>query len=69
MSRAGWSRGSGGEWTFTPDGDGTVVRWTYEFKPLQGCLPLVRLGLAPAWKQYMARGLSGAITEVERQRR
>jgi hypothetical protein len=22
-----------GEWTFTPDGDGTVIRWTYEFKP------------------------------------
>jgi hypothetical protein len=22
-----------GEWTFTPDGDGSVARWTWEFKP------------------------------------
>ena len=25
-----------GEWTFTPDGEGTVIRWTYEFKPRRG---------------------------------
>ena len=22
-----------GEWTYTPDGSGTVIRWTYDFKP------------------------------------
>jgi hypothetical protein len=25
-----------GKWTFTPDGTGHVIRWTYEFKPLPG---------------------------------
>ncbi len=25
-------RGVRGEWTFTPDGEGTLIRWTYEFK-------------------------------------
>src|SRR3954471_7613332 len=25
-----------GEWTFSPDGQGTLIRWTYEFKPLPG---------------------------------
>lgn len=25
-----------GEWNFNPDGDGTLLRWTYEFKPLPG---------------------------------
>jgi hypothetical protein len=42
-----------GEWTFTPDGDGTLIRWTYEFKPLDGRHILVRRGLAPLWRHYM----------------
>lgn len=25
-----------GEWTFTPDGVGTMLRWTYEFQPRPG---------------------------------
>ena len=25
-----------GEWSFLPDGAGTMIRWTYEFKPLPG---------------------------------
>ena len=30
------TEGVHGEWTFTPDGNSTVIRWTYEFKPLPG---------------------------------
>jgi Polyketide cyclase / dehydrase and lipid transport len=37
-----------GEWTFTPDGNGTMIRWTYEFKPLRGRYFLVRRALAPS---------------------
>lgn len=55
-----------GEWTFTPDGEGTLVRWTYEFQSRRARLPLVRFVLAPAWRHYMARGLAAAIAEVER---
>jgi len=42
-----------GEWTFTPDGSGTVIRWTYEFKPLRRRYWLIRHVLAPLWRHYM----------------
>ena len=46
-----------GEWTFTPDGSGTVIRWTYEFKPLRRRYWLVRYVLAPLWRYYMQAGV------------
>lgn len=49
-----------GEWTFTPDGEGTVIRWTYEFKPRGGRYFLVRRGLAPFWRRYMQAGVDAA---------
>lgn len=45
-------RGIRGEWTFTPDGDDTVVRWTYEFLPRAGRVALVRAILGPLWTRY-----------------
>lgn len=42
-----------GEWTFAPDGEGTLIRWSYEFKPLPGRRLLLRRGLAPLWRRYM----------------
>lgn len=54
-----------GEWTFTPDGEGTLIRWTYEFKPLPGRGPLVRQALAPAWRRYMIDGLNKAAQVAE----
>lgn len=56
-----------GEWTFTPDGTSTMIRWTYEFKPRVGRFALVRGGLAPLWSRYMSRGLAGAVDETEKQ--
>jgi hypothetical protein len=47
-----------GEWTFTPDGEGTLFRWTYEFKPRRGRYLLVRRGLAPLWRHYMQAGIA-----------
>jgi hypothetical protein len=54
-----------GEWTFTPDGDGTVIRWTYEFKPLGGRYFLVHRGLAPLWRRYMQAGVEAAARVAE----
>jgi len=54
-----------GEWTFTPDGEGTLIRWTYEFKPLPGRGPLVRQALAPAWRRYMIDGVNKAAQVAE----
>jgi hypothetical protein len=54
-----------GEWTFTPDGNGTVIRWTYEFKPLRGRKVLVRSGLAPLWRRYMQASLEAAARVAE----
>jgi hypothetical protein len=55
-----------GEWTFTPDGDGTVIRWTYEFKPRRGRMAVVRSGLAPLWRHYMQASLEAAARVAER---
>jgi hypothetical protein len=60
--------GIGGEWTFTPDRDGTVIRWTYEFKPLPGRSALVRLGVAPLWRRYMQAAIDAAARIAEQQR-
>jgi hypothetical protein len=40
-----------GEWTFTPEGDGTLIRWAYESKALPRCLFLLRRIIAPLWKR------------------
>ena len=54
-----------GEWTFTPDGRGTLIRWTYEFKPKRGRRLLLRLGLAPLWRRYMRAALEAAAKVTE----
>jgi hypothetical protein len=58
-----------GEWTFTPDGGDTLIRWTYEFKPLPHRLFLLRWIVAPLWKQYMQAGVEGSARGAERIRR
>jgi hypothetical protein len=55
-----------GEWTFTPDGDGTVIRWTYEFKPLPGRVFLLRRIVGPLWRSYMVDGVIGSARAAER---
>ena len=54
-----------GEWTFTPDGCGAVIRWTYEFKPLRRRSWLVRHVLAPLWRHYMQAGVEAAARVAE----
>lgn len=55
-----------GEWTFTPDGAGTLIRWTYEFKPLPGRRFLLKNIVAPFWRQYMIEGVEGSAKAAER---
>ena len=55
-----------GHWlAFTPDGSGTVIRWTYEFKPLRRRYWLVRHLLAPLWRHYMQAGVEAAARVAE----
>jgi Polyketide cyclase / dehydrase and lipid transport len=49
-----------GEWTFTPDQAGTLIRWSYEFKPLDRRRIFVRFALAPLWRRYMQRAVQAA---------
>jgi hypothetical protein len=56
-----------GEWTFTPDRDGTVIRWTYEFKPRPLRRSLIRLALAPLWRPYMRAALEAAARVAEQE--
>lgn len=54
-----------GEWTFAPDGDGTLIRWTYEFKPLRGRIFILKSVIAPLWKRYMIEGVNGSAKAAE----
>jgi hypothetical protein len=59
-------KGVRGEWTFSPDGDGTLIRWTYEFKPLPGRMFLLRRIVAPLWRRYMQQGVERSARGAER---
>lgn len=54
-----------GEWTFTPNGHGTLIRWNYEFKPRDGRTALIRRVLAPLWRRYMQAAVDTAGHIVE----
>jgi hypothetical protein len=55
-----------GEMTFTPDGNGTLIRWTYEFKPLPRRAFLLRRIVVPLWRQYMQAGIERTAHAAER---
>jgi len=55
-----------GEWTMTPDGAGSMVRWSYGFYPLPGRFWLVRWVIAPMWRRYARRALAAAVRVAER---
>lgn len=55
-----------GEWTMTPDGTGSIVRWTYAFFPRPGRGWIVRWLLSPLWRRYATQGLAAAVATVER---
>jgi hypothetical protein len=54
-----------GEWNFNPDGDGTLIRWTYEFKPLPGRRWILAGPFRPLWRRYMQAALARCVQVVE----
>jgi hypothetical protein len=54
-----------GEWTFTPDGARSLIRWTYSFFPRPGRALLVRWGVVPLWRHYAAATLGKAANAVD----
>ncbi|WP_020116207.1 SRPBCC family protein [Streptomyces canus] len=57
-----------GEFDVNPDGDGTLSRWTYEFKPLPGRRWILAGPFAPLWRRYMVAALAGASTSSKQRR-
>lgn len=55
-----------GEWTYSPDGSGTLIRWSYEFKPWKGRRFIVKRLLVPLWTRYMAVGMRQTVIAAER---
>jgi hypothetical protein len=54
-----------GEFSFLPDGTGTIIRWTYEFKPLRGRRWIIAGPFTPLWSRYMQRALDRMAAVVE----
>jgi hypothetical protein len=59
------AEGVRGEFSFLPDGTGTLIRWTYEFKPLPGRRLILAGPFAPLWQRYMAAGLRRMVAATE----
>ncbi|MEU6392329.1 SRPBCC family protein [Streptomyces sp. NPDC046939] len=56
-----------GEFNVNPDGDGTLIRWTYEFKPLPGRRWILAGPFAPLWRRYMTAALDRCVHVIEAQ--
>jgi hypothetical protein len=54
-----------GEFSFLPDGSGTLIRWTYEFKPLPGRRLIIAGPFTPLWRRYMQAGMTRMVAAVE----
>ncbi|BBY85815.1 hypothetical protein MTOK_15970 [Mycolicibacterium tokaiense] len=59
------AEGVRGEWTFTPDGEGTLIRWSYEFKPLAGRRWIIAGPFKPLWARYMRAALRASVSALE----
>jgi hypothetical protein len=54
------------EWVYSPEGDGTRIRWTYTFHARRGAGLALTAIVRLAWAPYMRRVLPGIAAEVER---
>ncbi|MFI9169826.1 SRPBCC family protein [Streptomyces lincolnensis] len=54
-----------GEWSFLPDGTGTSIRWTYDFRPLPGRRWIVAGPFKQLWIRYMRAALTRMVTVVQ----
>lgn len=55
-----------GEWTFAPDGDGSVVRWTWEFKPKARSRTVLAAVVVPLYRRYMQRVVDRSVELADR---
>jgi hypothetical protein len=55
-----------GEWTFTPDGLGSVVRWTWEFKANPRSGAVLAAVIVPLYRRYMQRVVDLSVRLAER---
>ena len=53
-----------GEWSVSPDGDGAIVRWTWEFAPRRFRHRLMALVVAPLWAMYSRRMITAVTAAV-----
>jgi hypothetical protein len=56
-----------GEFSFLPDGGGSMIRWTYEFKPKHGRGWVIAGPFQPLWRRYMQKALDRMVAVVEGQ--
>jgi hypothetical protein len=60
--------GARAEWTFSPEGATTRIRWSYAFYPLAGRGLAVRAIVALFWAPYMRRVLPTIVTAIDTRR-
>jgi Polyketide cyclase / dehydrase and lipid transport len=53
-----------GEWSVSPDGDGSLLRWTWEFAPRPFRRALMAHVVAPLWQAYAQRIIVAATATV-----
>lgn len=56
-----------GEWSVSPDGDGSIVRWTWEFAPRPLRRPLMAVVVAPLWAMYSRRMITAVTAAVSKE--
>ena len=55
-----------GEWSVSPDGDGSILRWTWEFAPRPFRRTLMALVVGPLWEAYMRRMITTVTAAVSK---
>lgn len=55
-----------GEWSVSPDGDGSIVRWTWEFAPRPLRRTLMAVVVAPLWAMYSRRMITTVTAAVSK---
>jgi hypothetical protein len=53
-----------GEWSVAPDGDGSLIRWTWEFAPRPGRRWLMTHVVAHLWRHYAQSILVPAVRDA-----
>jgi hypothetical protein len=53
-----------GEWSAAPDGDGSILRWTWEFSPLPFRRRIMASVVGPLWRRYSQRMITTVTAEI-----